>query len=368
MATVACMRVTRSGAGSNDMPAATYSSRFQPAPMPISSRPSVMASMVASSCASTAGWRRPLLSTKVPIRSALASAADWSRGRVAHRPRWSVPRSTEIPDASARCASSTTLSRVPARESIIRPKRNGRRSGGWSCMRGVSAVRVCLVESRPLPAMDVKRNPMGDKAPAPEPIQWLGDATGGSDLLGGKAASIDRLARLGVATPPGFCITTDAFRQELLDGPMGDAAARALADLPDEGARLALTALAIDAPLTRELGLALAASLDRLDGAATFGIGGPARLAVRSSAVGEDGAFSSFAGMHDTELGVSRDEVEPAVRRCWASLWSERAIGYRRMRSLPLDGGARAGAAQALVPARAAAAAFPRHPVTGGGG
>lgn len=206
---------------------------------------------------------------------------------------------------------------------------------------------------------------MGDKAPAPEPIQWLGDATGGSDLLGGKAASIDRLARLGVATPPGFCITTDAFRQELLDGPMGDAAARALADLPDEGARLALTALAIDAPLTRELGLALAASLDRLDGAATFGIGGPARLAVRSSAVGEDGAFSSFAGMHDTELGVSRDEVEPAVRRCWASLWSERAIGYRRMRSLPLDGGAMAVVVQALVPASAAAVVFTRHPVTG---
>src|SRR5687768_7866737 len=75
-----------------------------------------------------------------------------------------------------------------------------------------------------------QKEPMGDKAPAPEPIQWLGDATGGSDLLGGKAASIDRLARLGVPTPPGFCITTDAFRQELLDGPMRDAAARALAD------------------------------------------------------------------------------------------------------------------------------------------
>jgi len=206
---------------------------------------------------------------------------------------------------------------------------------------------------------------MGDKAPAPGPIQWLGDAIGGSDLLGGKAASIDRLARLGVATPPGFCITTDAFRRELLDGPMRDVAAGALAELPDEGARRTLVALATDVTLTGELGSALTAALDRLDGAASFGTDGPARLAVRSSAVGEDGAFSSFAGMHDTELGVTRDEVEPAVRRCWASLWSERAIDYRTLRGLPLDGGAMAVVVQALVPASAAAVVFTRHPVTG---
>jgi phosphoenolpyruvate synthase/pyruvate phosphate dikinase len=206
---------------------------------------------------------------------------------------------------------------------------------------------------------------MGDRAPAPEPIQWLGDAIGGSDLLGGKAASIDRLARLGVATPPGFCVTTDAFRRELLDGPMRDATERALANLPDEGARQGLVAMATDAPLSRELGSALTAALDRLDGVAAFGADGPARLAVRSSAVGEDGAFSSFAGMHDSELGVTRDEVVPALRRCWASLWSDRAIGYRQLRGLPLDGGAMAVVVQALVPASAAAVVFTRHPVTG---
>jgi pyruvate,water dikinase len=206
---------------------------------------------------------------------------------------------------------------------------------------------------------------MGDTAPAPEPIQWLGDALGGSDLLGGKAASIDRLARLGVATPPGFCVTTDAFRRELLDGPMRDAAARALADLPDEGARRTLVALTTDAALTGEFGSALTAALDRLDGVASFSTDGPVRLAVRSSAVGEDGAFSSFAGMHDTELGVTRDEVESAIRRCWASLWSDRAMGYRQLRGLPLDGGAMAVVVQALVPASAAAVVFTRHPVTG---
>ena len=88
-------------------------------------------------------------------------------------------------------------------------------------------------------------------------------------------------------------------------------------------------------------------------------------LAVRSSAVGEDSATSSYAGMHDTELGVEDDEVEASVRRCWASLWSARAVEYRLMRNLPLHGDAMAVVVQALVPARAAAVAFTRHPVTG---
>jgi pyruvate,water dikinase len=69
--------------------------------------------------------------------------------------------------------------------------------------------------------------------------------------------------------------------------------------------------------------------------------------------------------MHDTELGVGGDEVEAAVRRCWASLWSERAVEYRLMRNLPLHGEAMAVVVQALVPARAAAVVFTRHPVTG---
>ena len=205
---------------------------------------------------------------------------------------------------------------------------------------------------------------MGDHAPAPGAIEWLGEADGGVELLGGKAASIDRLARLGVATPPGFCVTTLAFRQQLLDGPEGVQAMRALAKLPDEDARATLVSLATGTHLRPDIDAAVAAALDRLDARAPWGAG-PGQLAVRSSAVGEDGALSSFAGMHDTELGVGREEVIPAVRRCWASLWSARAVGYRRMRSRPLDGGAMAVVVQVLVPATAAAVVFTRHPVTG---
>ena len=118
-------------------------------------------------------------------------------------------------------------------------------------------------------------------------------------------------------------------------------------------------------PLSPSVAAALAGPLARL---ADLGLGGgrrPPLLAVRSSGVAEDGAAASFAGLHDTELGLTADQVAPAVLRCWASLWSERAVGYRARRGLALDGDAMAVVVQALVPARAAAIVFTRHPVSG---
>src|SRR5258707_8401069 len=51
--------------------------------------------------------------------------------------------------------------------------------------------------------------------PAGPFIEWLGSATSGPERLGGKAASLDRLARMGFRIPPGFCLTTDAFRAQV---------------------------------------------------------------------------------------------------------------------------------------------------------
>ena len=121
----------------------------------------------------------------------------------------------------------------------------------------------------------------------------------------------------------------------------------------------------IAGPLSPAVAATLAASLQRLSRLMSGADGEPALLAVRSSSVAEDGAAASFAGLHDTELGLTADEVAPAVLRCWASLWSERAIGYRARRGLALDGDAMAVVVQALVPARAAAIVFTRHPVSG---
>jgi pyruvate,water dikinase len=193
-------------------------------------------------------------------------------------------------------------------------------------------------------------------------IEWLGAAGGDVRLVGGKAASLDRLARLGFTIPPGFCITTDAFHAQLDDIP---GAAGDLASLPDEAARERLTRCFTHAELP-------AALRDRVDDAVARLLAEPAlagspdpRLAVRSSGIGEDSSSASYAGLHETELGVRPADVEAAVRRCWASLWSEPALAYRVRHGLELDGGGMAVVVQALVPADASAVVFTRHPVTG---
>jgi phosphoenolpyruvate synthase/pyruvate phosphate dikinase len=168
-------------------------------------------------------------------------------------------------------------------------------------------------------------------------IEWLGEAASGDDALGGKGASLDRLIRLGYRVPPGFCVTTAAFRA-VSDG--------------------------ID-PLDPELVTALHAALGRLEATVAAMTGGPTRLAVRSSAIGEDGTAASFAGLHETELDVAPSDVPGAVRRCWASLASAPAVAYRTRRGLSNDDAAMAVVVQALVPADAAAVVFTRHPVTG---
>ena len=168
-------------------------------------------------------------------------------------------------------------------------------------------------------------------------IEWLGEADSGDDVLGGKGASLDRLIRLGYRVPPGFCVTTAAFRA---------------------GTETA-------APLDAELGAALNAALGRVESEVAGVTGGPARLAVRSSAIGEDGTAASFAGLHETELDVAPADVPSAIQRCWASLASAPAVAYRARRGLSDDDAAMAVVVQALVPADAAAVVFTRHPVTG---
>lgn len=197
--------------------------------------------------------------------------------------------------------------------------------------------------------------------PVPPLVARLGAVQGDVALVGGKAASLDRLARLGFRIPPGFCLTTAAFEAQLAAVP---GVAAELDDLADEAVRVRLTAAfettPLEAGVARELDAALAqlvAELERL--------GGPARFAVRSSGIGEDSSAASFAGLHETELDVPPEGVAAAVRRCWASLWSAPAVAYRRRGGLALDGGGMAVVVQALVPASAAAVVFTRHPVTG---
>lgn len=204
-------------------------------------------------------------------------------------------------------------------------------------------------------------------------VAALGAAPIGADL-GGKAASLDRLARSGYPIPPGFCLTAAAFREHLAGVADPRGLAEAIAGLPDEDARStivrALEATPTPAAVDEAIGNGLAALCRELEGLGIDPVGGraappPPTFAVRSSALDEDGTDSSFAGLHETELGRRVEDVGDAIRRCWLSLWSPAAISYRVRRGLTFDGIAMAVVVQTLIPADVSAVVFTRHPVTG---
>jgi pyruvate, water dikinase len=193
----------------------------------------------------------------------------------------------------------------------------------------------------------------------------------GAGTVGGKAASLGELTRAGIAVPPGFAVTTAAFTAALAavdaDGALR-AGLQALA--AGETAQIARAAAAFRvlvaaAPLPADVAAAVAAGYAALAAAADSGAAGP-DVAVRSSATVEDSAQASFAGLQDTYLGVSgADSVLDHVRRCWASLYNDESVAYRRRLGLPEAGVAMAVVVQLMVAPRAAGVMFTRSPVTG---
>ncbi|HEY5221669.1 MAG TPA: PEP/pyruvate-binding domain-containing protein [Microbacteriaceae bacterium] len=176
-------------------------------------------------------------------------------------------------------------------------------------------------------------------------------------LAGGKGANLGELVRAGFPVPAGFIVTTDAYRSamETAGLSVGDPHdPHATHNLTDDGAalRAAITAL----QLPEQTAATIADAYARLGGI----------VAVRSSATAEDLPGAAFAGQQDTYLGVvGADAMLAAVRACWASLWNERAIAYRRRLSIDPADVAIAVVVQSLVPADVAGVLFTADPVTG---
>ena len=145
--------------------------------------------------------------------------------------------------------------------------------------------------------------------------------------VGGKGANLGELSRLeGIRVPNGFCVTTDAYR-------------------------IALPELSIPAEVRD-------ATTRRLVEHEAY--------AVRSSATAEDLPDASFAGQHDTHLNlVGSEAILTAISRCWASLFSERAIAYRLEHGFDARKVQMAVVVQKMIPAQAAGALFTADPVTG---
>ncbi|GAA5120996.1 PEP/pyruvate-binding domain-containing protein [Pseudonocardia adelaidensis] len=162
--------------------------------------------------------------------------------------------------------------------------------------------------------------------------------------VGGKAANLGELIAAGFPVPPGFAVTTGAYA--------GVAAALDLSD--PQRARDALAGTELPAPVADAVR------------AAYTGLGVDVPVAVRSSATAEDLPWASFAGQQDTYLNVvGADAVLDAVRRCWASLWTERAVSYRETQGIDHAAVQIAVVVQRMVDAQVAGVLFTADPVTG---
>lgn len=186
-----------------------------------------------------------------------------------------------------------------------------------------------------------------------------------AEEAGGKGANLGELMAATLPVPPGFVLLRSCYRDSMRTGGV-DAELAALH-------REALSAVADGARLEdlceRMQALVHKASVDSAlrDGvlAAYHGLGPQARVAVRSSATGEDGADASFAGMNATITNVTGDtELLDAVIRCWASLFSPRVISYRASRGFT-DDPAMAVVVQQMVDSEKAGVAFTADPSTG---
>jgi pyruvate,water dikinase len=183
-------------------------------------------------------------------------------------------------------------------------------------------------------------------------------------LVGGKATGLGALLREGLQVPPGFSITTTAYREHIAHNGLAGELERLLADCATYEAQVrvseeirALFESSAPSPRLEDEVLRAHAELCQAD---------QLPVAVRSSATAEDLANASFAGQQETYLWIlGGGEVLRHVVRCWASLFTSQAIAYRAYLGTPVADLAMAVVVQRMVPAEAAGVMLTIDPITG---
>lgn len=182
-------------------------------------------------------------------------------------------------------------------------------------------------------------------------------------IVGGKALNLGELILAGLPVPPGFLVLTSAYECFVTTNNLQAEIERLVQSVsPDEPATAETAAQAIAERFEQG---ALPAEIEAAVLAAYQQLAVPA-VAVRSSATAEDLPGTSFAGLHDTYLSLtSAAEVLSALKRCWASLWSARALIYRERQHSAHHPLRMAVIVQEMVEASAAGILFTCHPITG---
>ncbi|MFH1914628.1 MAG: PEP/pyruvate-binding domain-containing protein [Pseudomonadota bacterium] len=236
------------------------------------------------------------------------------------------------------------------------------------CLEGMTDGRYNTLYDR-LRAVqqEIGRHVEGGRDPVPGPLVLGLDAVGAADAgeVGPKMANLGELGRIGLDVPSGFVITASGFRRFFeharLSAEIEGIIRERQVDRLD--ARYALSStiqeLIVAAPLPDDLVQAIEAQCQAL--ATTYG--DEVRLAVRSSALGEDLPDASFAGQYRTELGVRLDQVARSYKEVVASKYGVAAMTYRWNRGIPDEGMAVCVGCLPMVDASAGGVVYTRDPV-----
>jgi pyruvate, water dikinase len=189
------------------------------------------------------------------------------------------------------------------------------------------------------------------------------------DRVGGKCASLGTMMHAGLPVPPGFAVTTDAYESLRREPTLArEVNGRLGAVSPDDPARLQVVsrevrALIEQVPLADEIATPVAQAYEAL--CRHCGVD-DVPVAVRSSATAEDLPDASFAGQQDTYLWVQGSEaVLEHMKRCWSSIFTDRAIAYRRERGHDHEVISMSVGIQKMVDPKAAGVAFTLNPLDG---
>jgi deazaflavin-dependent oxidoreductase (nitroreductase family) len=198
-------------------------------------------------------------------------------------------------------------------------------------------------------------------------ITWF-DEIGRDDIatVGGKGANLGELTRAGVPVPPGFVVDTDAYNAFVNFNDLRDdiiaLASRPGADDPAayETAAAEIRRLFEQGDIPEDLADEIRRAYEQLAESNGHAV------AVRSSATAEDLPTASFAGQQETFLNIHGDEaLLDAVKKCWASLWTARAMAYRARQEIDPADVSLAVVVQQMVPADASGILFTANPVSG---
>ena len=238
---------------------------------------------------------------------------------------------------------------------------------GKAKRRGMAPQVVQQWENQAAHLEDTRRKAMEKEAPTAIPLSAVLDVD--VPWVGGKAAKLGEIAAVvhaaGGTMPPGVALTVHAYRRFLKEAGIDKKLEAIAADKKlsaEEKSNRARTLIG-SAALSPDSGV----GKEILDSVRASGLSG-VMLAVRSSAVDEDGAEAAFAGAGDTHLYVAHEELLEHVKDVWISLWNARALSYRETKGLSTANLAQAVVIQAMAHSEVSGVAFTQDPVTGSSG